>query len=252
MQRDLEAAARIQQSLLPEAIPSISGLNIAWSYRPSKELGGDTLNVLRLNETTFAVYLLDVSGHGVPASLLSFTLAHTLSSFPEQSILFDQNSKNKQAASPSEVAGLLNQRFQLDLDAPQYFTMFYALIDEQTKKARCIIAGHPPLILANADGSADLLYANGPPIGVMEQIDFSEIEIELKPDDRLFSYTDGLSEAFSEEGKQLGIERIRETVMKTRTETLKESVRALELLSERWTNEDPQDDVSVIAIEYPA
>jgi len=252
MQRDLEAAARIQQSLLPETIPDVSELNIAWSYRPSKELGGDTLNVLRLNETTIAVYLLDVSGHGVPASLLSFTLAHTLSSLTEQSILFDQNSTNKQAASPSMVAGLLNQRFQLDLDAPQYFTMFYALIDEQSKKARCIIAGHPPLILARADGSTEMLYANGPPIGVMKEIDFPEVEIELKPGDRLLSYTDGLNEAFSKEGKQLGIERIHETVIKTRTESLKDSVHALELLAGSWTNEDPQDDVSVVAIEYPA
>ncbi len=252
MQRDLEAAARIQQSLLPEAIPDISELKIAWSYRPSRELGGDTLNVLRLNESTIAVYLLDVSGHGVPASLLSFTLAHTLSSLTDQSILFDRNSANKQAASPPEVAGLLNQRFQLDLDAPQYFTMFYALIDERSKKARCIIAGHPPLILAKADGSIEILYANDPPIGVMEQIDFIEVEIELKPGDRLFSYTDGLSEAFSNEEEQLGIERIREAIVKTRTEPLNESVRALELLGERWTNGDPQDDMSVIAIEYPS
>ena len=252
MQRDLEAAARIQQSLLPEAIPDVSGLNIAWSYRPSKELGGDTLNVLRLNETTIAVYLLDVSGHGIPASLLSFTLAHTLSSLTEQSILFNQKLTNKQPASPSEVAGSLNQRFQLDLEAPQFFTMFYALIDEQSKKIRCVIAGHPPLILAKADGSTEMLHANGPPIGVMKQLDLLEVEIELKPGDRLFSYTDGLSEAFSNEEEQLGTERIRETAVQTRTEPLKESVRALELLGENWTNGDPQDDVSVIAIEYPA
>jgi serine phosphatase RsbU (regulator of sigma subunit) len=63
MQRDLEAAARIQQSLLPGSIPAISGVDIAWSYRPSEELGGDTLNIIRLDDTTIALYLLDVSGH---------------------------------------------------------------------------------------------------------------------------------------------------------------------------------------------
>lgn len=249
MQRDLEAAARIQQSLLPEAIPDVSGMKIAWSYRPSDELGGDTLNVLRLDETTIAVYVLDVSGHGVPASLLSFTLAHTLSAFPEQSILFNQQDKVNKTASPSEVASRLNQRFRLDLDAPQYFTMFYGLIDEQTKKVRCVIAGHPPVILVRADGTSDIHYANSPPVGVMEQIELTEIEIELQPGDRLYIYTDGLSEAFSEEGNQLGIERVRETAIHARKEPLKASVRALELLGENWTHGDPQDDVSVLAIE---
>jgi phosphoserine phosphatase RsbU/P len=170
MQRDLEAAAQIQQSLLPGSIPEIAGFDIAWSYRPSKELGGDTLNIIRLDDTTVALYLIDVSGHGVPASLLSFTLAHTLSSFPEQSFLFDINGKKQRPANPSTVATRLNQRFQLDLGAPQYFTMFYALIDKQNKLLRCIVVGHPPIVVVRSDGSSELLYANGPPIGVTNNI----------------------------------------------------------------------------------
>jgi phosphoserine phosphatase RsbU/P len=248
MQRDLEAAARIQQSLLPGSIPAISGVDIAWSYRPSEELGGDTLNIIRLDDTTIALYLLDVSGHGVPASLLSFTLAHTLSSFPEQSFLFDIIGKKHRPANPATVAARLNQRFQLDLVAPQYFTMFYALIDEQNKLLRCIVAGHPPIVVVRSDGSSELLYANGPPIGVTENIEFVEQNIPLKPGDRVFAYTDGLSEAFSPDGKQLGFERIREAVISSRKEPLKNSVRELELLAEKWTNGDPQDDVSVLAI----
>jgi phosphoserine phosphatase RsbU/P len=249
MQRDLEAAARIQKSLLPVKTPTLRNMEIAWTYRPSRELGGDTLNVLRLDENTVALYLLDVSGHGVPASLLSFTLAHTLSSFPEQSFLFDNDGKVLKASSPATVAGRLNGRFQLDLDAPQFFTMFYALIDERDKNLRCVIAGHPPVILVRQDESTELFYANNPPIGVMEKIEFVEQEIILHRGDRLYVYTDGLSEAFSPEGKQLGTRQIKETAVAATTKSLKSGIREIELLAEEWTKGNPQDDVSILAIQ---
>jgi len=249
MQRDLESAARIQKSLLPASAPKLKNMEIAWTYRPSQELGGDTLNVLRLDDNTVALYVLDVSGHGVPASLLSFTLAHTLSSFPEQSFLFDNDGKNLRASPPATVAARLNARFQLDLDAPQFFTMFYALIDEREKKLRCIIAGHPPVILVKEDGTTDLFYANNPPIGVMEKIEFAEQEITLLPGDRVYVYTDGLSEAFSPEGKQLGSQQIKDAAVTARTDTLQSGVRNLERLAEEWTEGNPQDDVSILAIE---
>ncbi len=249
MQRDLESAAQIQKSLLPASAPKLKNMEIAWTYRPSRELGGDTLNVLRLDDNTVAVYVLDVTGHGVPASLLSFTLAHTLSSFPEQSFLFDNNGKELIASAPSTVAARLNQRFQLDLDAPQFFTMFYSLIDERDNKLRCIIAGHPPVILVKEDGTTDLLYANNPPIGVMEKFEFAEQEIFLQPGDRVYVYTDGLSEAFSPEGKQLGSQQIKDAAVTARSDTLQSGVRNLELLAEEWTEGNPQDDVSILAIE---
>jgi phosphoserine phosphatase RsbU/P len=249
MQRDLQAAARIQRSLLPEAVPDVAGIEIAWRYRPSKELGGDTLNIVRLDDTTIGLYLLDVSGHGVPASLLSFTLAHTLSAFPEQSFLFEPDGKNWRPAMPVKVATRLNSRFQLDIDAPQYFTMFYGMLEEGNRRLRYVAAGHPPAVLVRANGNSELRYANGPPVGVMDTIDFREEEIVFEKDDRLFIYTDGLNEAFTPDGRQLGIERIRDSVTDTRTRPLKDAVKTLELLAEEWTEGDPQDDVSVLGIE---
>ncbi len=87
MRRDLEAAARIQKSLLPTALPALPGVHVAWTFRPCQELAGDMLNVLPLGDDTLALFVLDVSGHGVPAALLSFTLARTLTATPGQSCL---------------------------------------------------------------------------------------------------------------------------------------------------------------------
>ena len=78
MKRDLDAAARVQRTLLPESLPEVQGLSFAWSYRPCDELAGDALNIVRINDDLIAVYLLDVSGHGVPAALLSVTVTRSL------------------------------------------------------------------------------------------------------------------------------------------------------------------------------
>jgi len=78
MKRDLDAAARVQQTLLPDSLPEVQGLSFAWSYRPCDELAGDALNIFRINDDLIALYLLDVSGHGVPAALLSVTVTRGL------------------------------------------------------------------------------------------------------------------------------------------------------------------------------
>ena len=248
MQRDLEAAARIQQSLLPTAVPELAGLEVAWSYRPSKELGGDTLNILRLDERTVAFYVLDVSGHGVSASLLSFTLAHTLSPLPEQSCLFDWSDHGWRPAAPATVAARLNRRFQLDPAAPQFFTMFYGLHDETDQTLRMVIAGHPPVALVKASGEAEFLYSNGPPIGMLVEIEYVEQVLSMQKGDRVIVYSDGLNEAVSRDGHQLDHERIMEVVSSTHTQSLQAGVQALIALAEEWTGGDPQDDVSVLSL----
>ena len=78
MKRDLDAAARVQRTLLPEGFPHVEGLDFAWTYRPCDELAGDALNIVRINDDLIALYLLDVSGHGVPAALLSVTVTRNL------------------------------------------------------------------------------------------------------------------------------------------------------------------------------
>jgi phosphoserine phosphatase RsbU/P len=248
MQRDLEAAARIQQSLLPVAVPELAGMDVAWSYRPCKELGGDTLNILRLDARTVALYVLDVSGHGVSASLLSFTLAHMLSPLPEQSWLFDQTDRGWRPAAPATVATRLNQRFQLDPAAPQFFTMFYALCDEVDRTLRMVIAGHPPLVLIRASGESELFFANGPPIGMLPEFDYVQQELPLQTGDRVFVYTDGLNEALSPDGSHLDHERITDVASSTRTESLQTAVQALVALAEQWTGGELQDDVSVLSL----
>ena len=89
MKNDLEAAAKIQQTMLPHTTPGIPGFEFPWFYQPCDELAGDTLNIIQLNERTTVLYSLDVSGHGVSSALLSATMSHWLSPKPGQDTILE-------------------------------------------------------------------------------------------------------------------------------------------------------------------
>lgn len=249
MERNLEAAARIQKSLLPAVAPAVAGARVAWAFRPCDELAGDSLNVLQLDERTLAFYILDVSGHGVPAALLSFTLAHTLSAFPEQSCLYERAADAWVPAEPATVVATLNRRFQLDPAAPQYFTLFYAVLDLASWRVRYASAGHPPAVLAPREGEPRVVAATGPPVGLVDGAAFEQAEIDLAKGDRLLVFTDGLSEAESPDHVELGVERIVRAVRSQRELPLQAAVDALVALAAEWTGGAFHDDVSVCAFE---
>ena len=144
MKRDLDAAARVQRTLLPEGFPEIQGLNFAWTYRPCDELAGDALNIVRINDDLIALYLLDVSGHGVPAALLSVTATRSL--HPRAGgapSLVAGPGTSPDAVAPVLVASRLNALYPMESNGDHYFTMIYGLLDVRTHRFRFTVAGHP-------------------------------------------------------------------------------------------------------------
>ncbi len=249
MRRDLEAAARIQKSLLPVAAPSVAGVEVAWAFRPCQELEGDMLNVLRLGADTLAFFILDASGSSVPAALLSFTLAHTLTATPGRSCLLQRRGDGWEATPPAEVAAELNRRFQLDPAAPQYFALFYALLTPSTGFVRLVSAGHPLAIVSPMENPPRGVAATGPPIGVSEGVRFSEQVMPLEAGDLLVVCTDGLPEALSPAGEELGFERVLGAVHAYRGESLRGLVERLAEDGVGWAQGAPHDDISVAAFE---
>jgi len=108
MKNDLDAAARAQQALLPTTPPNVPNVEVVWKYRPCDELAGDILNVFQLDDKHLGLYVLDVSGHGVPASLLSVTLNRVLLPGPGQSVLVRSEDGATRLATPVEVAEASN------------------------------------------------------------------------------------------------------------------------------------------------
>jgi PAS domain S-box-containing protein len=252
MRADLETAARIQRSLLPIQLPDLPGLRLAWAFRPCRELAGDMLDVVRLDEHHVGFYVADVSGKGVPAALLSVTLNHTLSTIPEQSCLLTAPEPGAAAVptSPAAVAATLNRRFQMEPKRVQYFTMFYGVLDLRTLALRYVSAAHPPAIVVPRDGQPKSLPFEGFPVGLVEEAEYEDRGHGLDPGDRLYVYTDGVTEATCERRGELGVHRLRSALHAARAEPLQESVESVRRLVEEWCGErEPADDVSVLALE---
>ncbi len=256
MKSDLEAAADIQRDLLPKDLPDTLGANFAWYYEPCDELGGDILNVLPLCGRSVGMYLLDVSGHGVPAALLSVTLSRVLATSDAGSTILmarDQNAKRPTIIPPGEVAARLNRRFPMSGQRNQYFTMVYAVLDTQTRMLRHAIAGHPAPLLVKRGRSPQPLTGGGFPIGMIEDAEFDDESIQLEPGDRLYFYSDGITEAVNSQGVMLQAEGLIRLIEDNQAGSLNDALASCVEEFKRWCDSVPfTDDISLLALEIPA
>jgi sigma-B regulation protein RsbU (phosphoserine phosphatase) len=251
MSRSLEAAAAIQRSLLPDSMPDVPGVDFAWAFDPCYELAGDSLDVFQIDEEHIAMYVLDVVGHGVPAALLSVTLAQILSFSRRRASLSGKGSfaDRRLVASPKAAAERLNQLFPMSEERRQYFTLFYGVLHLPSRRLRYVAAGHPAPVLLSAGGTCQNLTVGGFPIGLARQPDYEERIADLRPGDRLYLYTDGLLEAADENGREFGAEQLGEEIRRGRGFSLKASVDALEASARSWASGRLHDDLSILALE---
>ena len=144
----------------------------------------------------------------------------------------------------------MRAQFQRESKRPQYFTMFYGVLDLRSRTLRFVSAGHPPAILVSRQGQASKLPCEGFPVGLVEEAEYEGQEHVLEPGDRLYVYTDGITEADREPEGELGVERLSAAVHAARAEPLEESVAGVRRLVEQWCEGgEPGDDVSVLALE---
>ena len=253
MKHDLDAAARIQQALLPAAPLETSHVDIAWAFKPCDELAGDILNIIKISSKNLCFYVLDVSGHGVKAALLAVTISRVLSPQPVPSALLKpslDDSSGPCLVPPVEVAAHLNRRFPMDLATEQFFTLLYGVLDLETGRLDYVSAGHPEPIHLPRYGGAALLGSAGLPIGIVEEPDYEGHDVTLQTGDRLYLYSDGIPEATNSRGEQFGKARLLGLLDQSRTLPLKESVSALLRGVEEWCGDAClNDDVSILAIE---
>jgi len=253
MKRDLNAASRIQKSLLPTQIPEFPGARFAWCFSPCEELAGDNLNVLQVDDDHVALYVLDVSGHGVPAALLAVTLHQVLSSLSDHSTWIRKpktDGSGYEAVPPAQVAERLNREFSMNMESRQYFTILYGVLNLETREFRFVSGGHWGPILVPSEGEARLLHARGFPIGVFEDTTYEENVVHLAKGDRLYLYSDGIPEALNADGEQFDYQRIAESLNSCRKVPLSACLDQLLQRVELWRGKLPQDDdISLLALE---
>jgi sigma-B regulation protein RsbU (phosphoserine phosphatase) len=252
MSRDLRAAARIQNTFLPCASCTIQGIELAWAYKPCDELGGDGLNIIPLGEGRVGLYILDVSGHGVAAALLSVTLSRMLSAPSEPASILCRTRTGSgvlELTPPTEVADELNRLFRFDRITEQFATLMYGVIDLNTGLFRYVAAGHPGPLHLPAGKTPVILESSGSPIGMAEE-NYSAHRLKVEPGDRLYLYSDGVPDTRNPAGEQFGDARLAEAIARRRGKPLAEGITTMLAEIAEWQGtEKSQDDVSLLAIE---
>ncbi len=194
LQEDLDMAKKLQCSLLPKNLPE-DKLNFSFLYKPCESLGGDFLDIFPIDKDHVGVYIADVSGHGVSASMLT---------------VFLRSAINKRTLSPAKALSELYKEFNSSsFDQDFYITVFYAIIDTEDKEIIYSNAGHnvSPIIF-NTD-RFELLRVPGIPISNwLKEPSYQNRRLKFSTGDRLFLYTDGIVEIKNERDEQYGEERL--------------------------------------------
>lgn len=191
LKAELAEAERYIKSLLPLPFED-KFIKADWLYTPSTDLAGDAFGYHWLDEDNFAIYLLDVCGHGVGAALLSVSAINTLRSQSLASVDY----KN-----PASVLSGLNEAFDMDKQNQMYFTLWYGIYNKNSRQLTYASGGHPPAILINHSGKAPKeLKTPGLIIGGMPGAPFQTAMVEVNVNDTLYVFSDGMYEVTSDDG----------------------------------------------------
>ena len=249
--KDLEAGAEMQRSLLPPTDFKLPGFDISWIFCPSRHVAGDIFNLFQLDERHIGFYLLDVAGHGVPSAMLSVTLSRILSPIPESPLKYRMPDRPHYGISePARVLSDLNERFQVNEETMQYFTMVYGIINTERHCLTLAPAGHPPPIHISSAGEITLLGAGSFPVGLLPEADYEMEEAKFHPGDRLYLYSDGITECFNPEMEAYSQERLLERLEEWRDLPLQDMMDRLEGDLRAWREDDEfSDDLTLLVIE---
>jgi sigma-B regulation protein RsbU (phosphoserine phosphatase) len=187
--QELQRAREIQQSLLPREIPQIPGFEVAGAWQPASTVSGDYYDVLRLGDHRLGICIADVVGKGVSAALLMANVQAAVRAFASDS------------ESPAQVCGKVNRLLCDNIAAGKFVTFIYGILDGHARTFRHCNAGHPNPILLSG-GSIRALKQSGAVLGVFPDWTYEDSTVELRARDRLFLFTDGITEASNSDGQE--------------------------------------------------
>lgn len=188
-EQDLEAAQITQQAILPARLPTIAGWEVAAHYQPVIQVGGDMYDWLRSGDGDWLFWISDATGHGASAALLT-----TLTK-----LVFRHAAS--EAGAPCEILRSVNAEFHAILRGKSFMTAACLRVRPREGLVSWCGAGHPPLLVARADGRVDFLASQSPPLGILANQEATEDTIELGFGDTALLYTDGL---YSTADRRLG------------------------------------------------
>jgi sigma-B regulation protein RsbU (phosphoserine phosphatase) len=243
VEQELALAASIQQNLFPARLPKMTDLELAARNRPARTCGGDYYDALQISGQTHLICVADVSGKGLPASLLMSTMQATMRALLGR------------IPSLTELATLTNSLLYATTPDNKYITAILVELDPETGKGRYVNAGHQDCMLMRADGEVEWIKSTGTPLGMMApdiielMAPYSEQSFELHPGDVLALFSDGVTEAHDEDENEFGEERLAGFLRPIRNEPAETLVDKVFCEIDRFAGSAPQyDDITLFII----
>lgn len=203
LEKELDVAYDIQSKLFPKHIPSDEEMDIATYYKPSRQVGGDYYDIFEIDNDHLFLAIADVTGKGIPASLLMSNLQALIKAYIELVRL--------KKMSLFEMVGKINNIIFQNTSSDKFISFFCAILQKSTKTMQSVNAGHNPPLLLKKSGEITMLTHGGVVLGVIPTQRTYDYEThQLEPGDLLFLYTDGVTETMSEAREEYGVDRLGE------------------------------------------
>lgn len=199
--RELAAAARMQQTLLPTAPPQRPGWVLRAALQPVGQTSGDFYDFIELDAENLGIVVADVAGKGAGAAVYMAMSRSYLRA------AFDAERHN-----PTAVVAEVNKRIVSDTSSDMFVTMLCGVLNTTTGAFHYVNAGHNPALLLRAEGNLEQLGLSGVMLGVLRETRWQTAVCELQPDDALVIYTDGVPDALNNAGEQYGFARLQQRV----------------------------------------
>ena len=237
MQEEVRLAARIQTELLPKTPPSIAGYEIVGKTIPAQEVGGDYFDFIPIDEHRLAFCLGDVTGKGLPASLLMANLQATL------------RGQTLTTGSPKTCLERSNQLLYQSTSPEKFATLFYAILDFEHHHIHYSNAGHDNPYLCSDNVATKRLKVGGIPLGMLPDFSFEQESVPLEDDSILVAYSDGVTEAMNAQEEMFGEERIAAVIDQHKHEPASEIIDHLFSAVKSFAAGHPQsDDITVVVM----
>lgn len=248
LRKEMQVAQEIQRTLLPTELPKVEGYSIATFYEAAKEVGGDYFDFVEVDRDTLGIAVADVSGKGVPGSLVMTMIRTAL------------RTEARGIYSAAEVLARVNDFVINDMKKGMFVTVFYAILDSKRRRINYASAGHNPMILyRGATRKTYYLNPQGFPIGIalpekdLFRRTIQSDTIRLAPDDILILYTDGITEAMNPQREMFGDERLLQVIRDYSHLPVEAFVEQLKNELHSFTEGNPQsDDITLVAIKEQA
>lgn len=240
LSEELTKASDYVISLIPGELKN-GDIKTQWMLKPSSRLGGDTFGYHWIDSDNLATYLLDVSGHGVGASLHAISILNTIKF---------QSLKNTDFRLPHIVLESLNKAFPMKNHNNLFFTIWYGVYNKITRTLVYASAGHPPAILIDESGISELLGTKNFIIGGIKNFEYSSNSIQIKPNAKLFIFSDGVYEIWDSNGNLWSIDELAEFIRKHSVDSKDEIKYLYNFVTSYHGREILEDDFSILKFTF--